>query len=117
MCFPGTMVCHGATLPSATNCIPTGDVFQQGFIVTYDGEIMKAPSALGLAVEQAIDSDPRFKRDRESTLYGAFFRTLSGTAFLIERTTMNHINLWIPETEAARTTAEILGLSVSRSVP
>lgn len=78
---------------------------------------MKAPSVLGLAVEQAIDNDPRFMRDRESVLYGAFFRTLSGTAFLIERTTINHINLWIPEIEAPRITAERLGLSVSRSVP
>jgi hypothetical protein len=78
---------------------------------------MKGPSVLGLAVEEAVDNDPRFSRDRESVRYGAFFRTLSGTAFLIERTTINHINLWIPEIEAARAVAESLGLSVSRSVP
>jgi hypothetical protein len=78
---------------------------------------MKSPSALALAVEEAIDNDPRFRRDRESVKYGAFFRTLSGTAFLIERITINHVNLWIPEIEAARTAAESLGLSVRRSVP
>jgi hypothetical protein len=88
-----------------------------GFTVTQDGEVMKAPSVLGLAVEEAIYNDPRFRRDRESVKYGAFFRTLSGTAFLIERITINHINLWIPEVEAARVAAERLGLSVSRSVP
>jgi hypothetical protein len=115
--LPGAMACHGGKLPQAANCNPMADVVLQGFIVTHDGEIMKAPSVLGLAVEQAIDNDTRFRRDRESVLYGAFFRTLSGTAFLIERTTINHINLWIPETEAARVTAESLGLSVSRSVP
>ena len=93
------------------------DVVLQGFIVTQDGEIMKAPSVLGLAVEQAIDNDPRFRRDRESVRYGAFFRTLKGTAFLIERTTISHINLWIPETEAAKAAAGSLALSVSRSVP
>jgi hypothetical protein len=111
------MACHGGKLPQAANCNPTGDVFLQVSIVTQDGEIMKAPSVLGLAVEEAIESDPRFSRDRENVQYGAFFRTVSGTAFLIERTTINHINLWIPETEAARLTAESLGLSVRRSVP
>jgi hypothetical protein len=111
------MASHGGKLPSAANCNPTGDVFQQGFIVAHDGEIMKEASVLGLAVEQAIDNDPRFRRDRESVRYGAFFSTLSGMAFLIERTTISHINLWIPETEAARAVAESLGLSVSRSVP
>ena len=73
------MACHGGKLPSAANCNPMGDVFQRGFILTQDGEIMKKPSVLGLAVEQAVENDPRFKRDRESVLYGAFFRTLSGT--------------------------------------
>lgn len=94
-----------------------GDVILQCFISTQDGEIMKVPLVLGLAVEEAIESDPRFRRGRENLQYAAFFRTLSGTAFLVERTTINHINLWIPEIEAARITAESLGLSVVRSVP
>ena len=78
---------------------------------------MKAPSALGLAVEKAIELDSRFKRDREAVQYAAFFRTLLGTRFAIERVTINHINLWVPELEVARATAERLGLSVFRSVP
>lgn len=78
---------------------------------------MKPPSTLGLAVEQAIENDPRFRRDRESIQYAAFFRTLTGTVFLIERVTVSHINLWIPEVEAAKAIAEGLGLSVVRSVP
>jgi hypothetical protein len=78
---------------------------------------MKAPSALGLAVEKAIELDPRFKRDREAVQYAAFFRTVSGTPFVVERVTINHINLWVPELEFARATAERLGLSVFRSVP
>jgi ABC-type proline/glycine betaine transport system permease subunit len=78
---------------------------------------MKAPSALGLAIEEAIEHDPRFKRDREPVQYAAFFRTLSGTPFLTERVTINHINLWVPDLDVAKATAEALGLSVMRSVP
>jgi hypothetical protein len=78
---------------------------------------MKTPSPLGLAIEKAIENDPRFKRDREKVQYAAFFRTLTGTAFLMERVTINHINLWVPEVEAAKAIAESLGLSVVRSVP
>ena len=78
---------------------------------------MKAPSALGHEVEKAIEHDPRFKRDREPVQYATFFRTLSGTPFLVERVTINHINLWVPDLEVAKATAEALGLSVVRSVP
>jgi len=106
------MACHGGKLPSAANCNPMADVVLQGFIVTQDGEIMKAPSVLGLAVEQAIDNDPRFRRDRESVRYGAFFRTLKGTAFLIERTTISHINPWTPRPRPQR---QLQGASLSQS--
>jgi hypothetical protein len=78
---------------------------------------MRAPSALGLAIDKAIEHDPRFKRDREPVQYAVFFRTLSGTPFLVERVTINHINLWVPDLEVAKATAKALGLSVLRSVP
>jgi hypothetical protein len=78
---------------------------------------MQPSSALGLAVEKTIESDPRFWHVRGNVQYASFFKTLSGTAFLVEGRTINHVNLWIPETEAAKTVAEGLGLSVVRSVP
>jgi hypothetical protein len=94
--------CHGGKFLSAANCNPTGNAFQQGFVVSPQGEIMKQTSVLGLAVEHAIQDDPRFRRDRESIRCGAYFSIQSGNAFMIKRTTTNHINFWISQTKAAK---------------
>lgn len=78
---------------------------------------MKKPSALGTAIEHAIDRDGRFRQVRESVQYACFYQTPSGKAFAVERVTLNQIRLWLPQDEDARFAAEKEGLIVTKSAP
>ena len=82
-----------------------------------EGNPMKKPSALGTAIEKAIDCAGRYRRIREPVQYACFYQTPGGQTFAVERVTLNHIRLWLPQNEGARSAGEKEGLFVTKSVP
>lgn len=78
---------------------------------------MRPPSSLGAAIEAALDHDIRFQRHQEPVQYLSSYRTAGGRVFAIERVTKSQITLWLPESEAVRSTAEKEALTVVKSLP
>ena len=78
-------------------------------------ELPRSPSALGVAVESALES--HFARHREPVQYLAAFRSSSGTVFAIERVTLTQIMLWLPDQESVRRAADRAGIAAMLSVP
>jgi hypothetical protein len=77
--------------------------------------LSKSPSALGTEIESAVAA--RYVRHRNNVQYLGCFRTAKGSVFAFERVTLKHINLWLPEQDAAKREAERVASSVVRSVP
>lgn len=78
---------------------------------------MNASSLLGAAIEAAVSSNPNFVVHREAVKYLCYFRTRTGRVFAFERISRTQITLWLPEDDKVRTTAEALGLPVTKSTP
>jgi len=78
---------------------------------------MRAPSALGSAIEAAIDRDPRFQRHRDPVQYLCCYRAAVKHVFAFERVTQSQITLWLPEIEAVRTAADAEGLMIESTTP
>jgi hypothetical protein len=76
--------------------------------------LSKSPSALGAEMESVVAT--RYARHRNNVQYLACFRTAKGSVFAFERVTHKHINLWVPEQDAAKREAERVASSVVRSV-
>lgn len=81
----------------------------------------RVPSKLGLAIEAAVDADPRFVVHQPERLYQCTYRTrVGGTVFAFERTTEKAINMWLPATSAVASAAAKAGIvvpNVSRPYP
>ena len=77
--------------------------------------MVRKHSNLCLMIESALER--KFKIHSSSKAYRATFKTPNNTVFLVERGTVKHVNLWIPDQEQAKHAAEDGGLKVEKTVP
>jgi hypothetical protein len=78
---------------------------------------MGNPSALGAAIEAAVDDDERFTRERESIKYRCCYKTKTNTVFAFERITADQINFWLPDLPMIKKIAEENGITIEHSIP
>lgn len=73
----------------------------------------KKPSRLGLSIQSAIESAPRFVKHQPDRQYQCTFRTVgSGRVFAVERVTENAIRLWLPSRDRVSAALDSEGLIV-----
>lgn len=79
----------------------------------------RQPSAFGLAIQAAVDDDPRYVPHFRDRLYLCTYETRpKGTVFAFERVAPDEIVLWLPVLPAVEAAARALGLDVPNvSVP
>ena len=78
---------------------------------------MSKPSALGAAIEAAVDDDERFAREREPIKYRCCYKTKTSTVFAFERVTADQINFWLPDLPIIKKIAEENGIQIEHSIP
>ncbi len=78
---------------------------------------MKEPSALGAAIEAAIEGDKRFTRERDPIQYLCVYKTIAKSVFAFERITKNQIIFWLPDLPMIKKIAEENEIKIERSIP